>query len=401
MGLRNWLDRQARHFQKGAKLQRWAPLYEMLDTIFYTPGSVALGPPHVRDVLDLKRLMITVVLALVPAMAMAMYNTGYQAHLAIAAGAAPWPDFITRAYEVLGLGYDPNSWLANVVHGAFRFVPVLLVCFAAGGAMEVLFAIVRKHSVNEGFFVTGFLIPLTLPPTIPLWQVALGTAFGVVVGKEIFGGTGMNFLNPALVARAFLFFAYPAQISGEIWTAAVLPDGVSGATALARVSESGDPGPGLTYSDAVLGLTPGSMGETSFLACVLGALVLLATRVASWRTMLGVVAGTFTTAWLTNASGIGENPMLSLPFHWHIVLGGWAFGTVFMATDPVSSAFTLTGQYFYGFGIGVFTILIRAINPAYPEGMMLAILFMNMFAPLIDHWVVRANIKRRQARYGS
>ena len=249
--------------------------------------------------------------------------------------------------------------------------------------------------------LTGMLIPLTLPATIPLWQVGLGTAFGVVIGKEIFGGTGMNFLNPALVARAFLFFAYPGQISGNVWVAAIPADGRSGATWLSAYAEGAGHLPGLTYSDAFLGFIPGSMGETSVVACLIGAAVLLLTRIGAWQTMLGVVVGTAVTAIGLTGIGSATNPMLNLPWYWHFVLGGWAFGTVFMATDPVSSAFTSTGKLIYGFFIGLLCILIRCVNPAYPEGMMLAILFMNMFAPLIDHYVVRANIRRRATRYAA
>lgn len=400
MSLRRWLDQQQRHFEPGGRWSRFEPLFEMFDTLLYTPGSVTASAPHIRDALDLKRIMIIVVIALVPCMAMALYNTGYQAHLAIASGALPLPGWRTEVYSWLGLGFGAEGIVGNMVHGALYFLPALVVCFATGGAMEVLFALIRRHPINEGFFVTGFLIPLTLPATIPLWQVAVGTAFGVVVGKEIFGGTGMNFLNPALVVRAFLFFAYPAQISGEVWTAAQFPDVVSGATALARVAHSSEALSGLDFKAAFIGTIPGSMGETSTLACLIGAVILIATRIASYRTMLGVVCGTLAAVLLLPGLS-AQNPMLRLPFHYHLVLGGWAFGTVFMATDPVSSAFTQKGQLVYGFGIGVLVILIRAINPGYPEGMMLAILFMNMFAPAIDHLVVRANIKRRQVRYGA
>jgi Na+-transporting NADH:ubiquinone oxidoreductase subunit B len=289
------------------------------------------------------------------------------------------------------------------VHGALYFFPVLLVTFAVGGAWEVLFAIVRKHEVNEGFFVTGMLFPLILPPAIPLWQVALGISFGVVIGKEVFGGTGMNILNPALAARAFLFFAYPAEISGDaVWIAAVTrADGVSGATWLARTAVEGKAAlvGGVTSWDAFIGLKPGSMGETSVLACLVGAALLILTGVGSWRIMGSVAAGTIAMTLFLNGVGSATNPSFDVPFWWHFLLGGWAFGTVFMATDPVSAPASTTGAYVYGFLIGVLVVLIRVVNPAYPEGMMLAILLMNVFAPLIDHFVVRANIKRRMARY--
>jgi len=268
-----------------------------------------------------------------------------------------------------------------------------------GGTIEPLFAVVRGHEVNEGFLVTLFLFPLVLPPAIPLWQVALGAGFGIVFGKEVFGGTGMNFLNPALTGRAFLFFAYPAEISGNVWVAAGPgPDGLTGATWLGDAAASTDALASMSWTDAFLGLIPGSMGETSALACLLGAVLLLITQVASWRTMLGVLVGTMAFSLLLNAVGSEANPMFAMPFWWHLVLGGWAFGTVFMATDPVSGAYTAPGQLAYGFGIGALTVLVRVVNPAYPEGMMLAILFMNMFAPLLDHFVVRANIRRRLAR---
>jgi Na+-transporting NADH:ubiquinone oxidoreductase subunit B len=276
------------------------------------------------------------------------------------------------------------------------------VTFAVGGAWEVIFAIVRKHEINEGFLVTGMLFPLILPPTIPLWQVALGISFGTVVGKEIFGGTGMNVLNPALTARAFLFFAYPAEISGDAaWIAATTStDGVSGATWLARTQEAGAaPLADLDWWDAFLGFVPGSMGETSALACLLGAVLLIVTQVASWRIMLSVVVGTFLTAWFFNAVGSDTNPAFAVSPGWHFVLGGWAFGTVFMATDPVSAPASDSARYMYGFLIGVLAVLVRVVNPAYPEGMMLSILFMNLFSPVLDHFVVRANIKRRRARY--
>ncbi len=404
--LRNLLDKQGKLFQKGSKLEKLYPLHEAGDTFIFTPGKVTSGPTHLRDALDLKRMMMTVVIALAGCIYMAMYNTGYQAHLAISKGAIPLETWQTRAMEILGLGFDPGNLLACVVHGAMYYLPVLIVTFAVGGIWEVIFAVVRKHEVNEGFFVTGMLFPLILPPTIPLWQVALGISFGVVIGKEVFGGTGMNILNPALTSRAFLFFAYPAEISGDkCWIAAqtAAADAVSGATWLANASEQGSAAlaQGLTWWDAFVGLIPGSMGETSALACLAGAVILLITGIASWRIMVSVVVGTIATAMLFNTIGSTTNLMLNVPFWWHFVLGGWAFGMVFMATDPVSAAATNTGRYIYGFFVGVFVVLIRVVNPAYPEGMMLAILLMNVFAPLIDHYVVKANIKRRNARYAT
>ena len=409
--LRNLLDRQARHFEKGGKLEKLYPLYEANDTFLFTPGEVTKGASHVRDGLDLKRMMMTVVIALAGCVYMAMYNTGYQTHLAIARGAAPLDTWQTAAMEAMdGLSFSPDSLWACLVHGALYYVPVLLVTFAVGGAWEVLFAAVRKHPVTEGFLVTGMLFPLILPPAIPLWQVAIGISFGVVIGKEIFGGTGMNILNPALTARAFLFFAYPAEITGDaVWIAAATgADGVSGATALAGLASATEAGSaaltdavtqGLDWWDAFLGVIPGSMGETSALACLAGALVLIVTGIGSWRIMGSVVVGTAAAAWLLNGVGSDTNPFFQVSPAWHFVLGGWAFGTVYMATDPVSAPASNQGQYAYGLLIGVLTVLIRVVNPAYPEGMMLAILFMNLFAPVLDHFVVRANVRRRKARY--
>lgn len=399
--LRRGLDRLRPSFEEGGRLARFHPLFEAVDTVFYSSARVARTAPHVRDGMDLKRVMGLVVVALVPCILMALYNTGYQAQYAIAHGAAPLDDWRTALYTGLGLPFDYSNPLLCAFHGALYFFPVLIVTFVTGLGIEIFFASIRRHEVSEGFFVTGALIPLILPPGIPLWQVAVGTAFGVVFAKEVFGGTGMNFLNPALVVRAFLFFAYPAQISGEaVWVAADLgaADALSGATPLASAAETAGALDGVSWGDAFLGLIPGSMGETSTLACLLGAALLLVTRLGSWRTMAGVTLGTLVMAAGLNAIGSATNPMFAVPFHWHVVLGGWAIGTVFMATDPVSSAFTDRGKWAYGLGIGVLCVLIRVVNPAYPEGMMLAILFMNMLAPLIDHFVVRANVRRREAR---
>ena len=401
--LRSIFDSQARHFGKGGNLEFAYPLYEMVDTFLYTPGTVTKGASHVRDGLDVKRMMTTVVIALLPCVFMAMYNTGYQAHLAISQGAQPLETWQTSVAEWLGYGaWDPTDVVACIVHGVLYYLPVLIVTFAVGGGCEALFALVRRHEINEGFLVTGMLFPLVLPPTIPLWQVAIGIAFGVIIGKEIFGGTGMNILNPALTARVFLFFAYPAQISGDqVWIAADTGvDGLSGATWLAEAAVSGQAvlAEGVEWWDAFLGFVPGSMGETSTATCLFGALVLIVSRVGSWRIMLGVAVGSYAATLLLNAVGSETNLLLNVSFEWHFVLGGWAFGAVFMATDPVSAAHSETGRYIYGFLIGVLAILIRVVNPAYPEGMMLAILFMNLFAALIDHFVVQANVKRRRAR---
>ncbi len=401
--LRDLLDTQARHFEKGGRFEKLYPLWEAQDTFLYTPGEVTRAAPHVRDALDMKRLMMTVVIALVGCIYMALYNTGYQAHLAIEAGAPPLDVWQTRAMEWLGLSFASSDMWACLVHGSLYFVPVLAVTFVVGGLWEVLFAVVRGHEVNEGMLVSGMLFPLILPATVPLWQVALGFSFGIVVGKEVFGGTGMNVLNPALTARAFLFFAYPGELSGDaVWIAAgTTADGVSGATALARATESGLAGV-TEMTDvwsAFMGFIPGSMGETSALACLVGAVLLVGTGIGSWRIMVSVLVGTLTTAWLLNMAGSVTNPYFEITPVWHFLLGGWAFGTVYMATDPVTGPATLSGHYAYGFLIGSLAVLIRVVNPAYPEGMMLAILFMNLFAPLIDYVVVQTNMRRRRLRH--
>ena len=403
--LRDRLDRIAPTFEKGGRLHRWHPLWEAMDTFFYSPPSVTTTGSHVRDAIDLKRMMMTVVIATLPCVFMALYNTGLQANLGIdptrAAQLGGWRHDLIR---VLGVGYSPTSALANIVHGALYFVPLYLVTMAVGLAWEVLFAIIRKVDVNEGFFVTGILFPLILPPTTPLWQAALGISFGVVIAKEVFGGTGMNFINPALAARAFLFFAYPGEISGDkVWTAvpsAAAVDGYSGATLLGQMRVMTKPFEEAGYSwwNAFIGLEPGSMGETSALACLIGAIIIAVTRVGSWRTMVAVALGTIAMTLVFNAIGSAAHPWFGVPFWWHMVLGGWAFGTAFMATDPVTSPFSETGKWIYGFMIGALVVLIRVVNPAYPESMMLVILFMNVVAPVIDWGFVKANITRRKRR---
>jgi len=401
--LRRLLDSQAHHFQTGGKLEKLYPLWEAQDTFLYTPGDVTTGASHVRDALDLKRMMMTVVISLVGCIYMAFYNTGYQANLAISNGAAVLQTWQTSVMEILSLSFSPDDMMSCLVHGGLYYLPVLIVTFVVGGLWEFIFAVVRKHELNEGFFVTGMLFPLILPPTIPLWQVALGISFGIVVGKEIFGGTGMNVLNPALVARAFVFFAYPAAMSGNsVWIAAdTSVEGVSGATLLAEATLGGATAITSTadWWTAFIGLVPGSMGETSTLACLLGAAFLMFTGVGSWRIMASVTAGTLMMALFLNSFDSVTNPFFDVSPSWHIVTAGWAFGMVYMATDPVSAPSSLTGHYAYGFLIGVLVVLIRVVNPAYPEGMMLAILFMNLFAPLIDYFAVQANIRRRKARY--
>lgn len=396
--LRKILDQQEPHFVKGGKFEKFFALYEMADTFLYTPGEVTKGSTHVRDGIDLKRMMSVVVVALLPAILMAMYNTGLQANLALAKTGMTAVGWRAELMTMLGIGFSPTSLFANTVHGLLYFLPIYLVCTVAGGLWEAIFAMVRGHEINEGFLVTSMLFPLILPPTIPLWQVAIGISFGVVFGKEVFGGTGKNFLNPALTGRAFLFFAYPAQISGDaVWTAV---DGFTGATPLGLAATGGleKVTEVFSWNDAFLGFIPGSIGETSALACLFGAAVLILSKIGSWRIMLSTLVGAMGLSILLYMVGSDTNMMFSLPPQWHLVLGGFAFGLVFMATDPVSASMTKKGQWYYGILIGIMVILIRVINPAYPEGMMLAILFGNVFAPVIDNFVVKANIKRRKLR---
>jgi Na+-transporting NADH:ubiquinone oxidoreductase subunit B len=398
MSAREILDSIEPHFTKGGKLEKYYGLYEMVDTFIYTPSDVTRGTTHIRDGNDLKRTMTFVVIATVFCVFMAWYNTGYQANLAMKAmGVAETTGW--RSLPMALLGYNPYNPFSCIVHGMLYFFPIYITTLAVGGIWEVLFATVRKHEVNEGFLVSSMLYTLILPAEMPLWQVALGISFGIVLGKEVFGGTGKNFLNPALTGRAFLFFAYPASISGD---AAWVPvDGFTGATALSLASMGGLDAIQSTYGwfQAFFGFIPGSMGETSTLACLLGAAFLLYTKVASYRIMGGVLIGMIGMATLLNIVGSDTNPMFAIPWYWHLVVGGFAFGTVYMATDPVSAANTDTGRWIYGAMIGVMIIIIRVINPAFPEGVMLAILFSNMFAPLIDYFVVQANIRRRIKRH--
>ena len=399
MSLRTFMDGLEPNFHKGGKYEKYYAIYEMVDTIFYTPGKVTVGQAHVRDAVDMKRVMTTVWWCAFFPMLVGMYMVGHNATVAMQALDIPALEGWRGMIIALMAGYDPNSLWDCFIYGAVFYVPIYAVTFIVGGLWEVLFAVKRGHEVNEGFFVTSILFSLTLPATIPLWQVAIGISFGVVVGKEIFGGTGKNFLNPALTGRAFLYFAYPAQISGDaVWTAV---DGFSGATALGMAAAGGLEGvlaEGITWWDAFLGNIQGSVGEVSTLAIFIGGAILLTTRVASWRIMAGVLLGMIATSLFFNWIGSDTNPMFALPWHWHLVLGGFAFGMVYMATDPVSAAMTDTGRWWYGALIGVMCVLIRVVNPAFPEGMMLAILFANLFAPLFDWSVVRANVRRRLAR---
>jgi Na+-transporting NADH:ubiquinone oxidoreductase subunit B len=398
--LRRLLDDIQPLFMKGGRLERFAALYEALDTFAFGPGDVTRGSPHIRDAIDVKRVMTTVVLAVLPAAVMGMYNVGHQANLALAQlgleAASGWRAEILMA---LGIGFSPDSIWDCFWHGAMYFLPIYVVTLAAGGLWEAIFAGVRNHEINEGFLVTSMLFALTLPPTTPLWQVALGISFGVVIGKEVFGGTGKNFLNPALTGRAFLYFAYPGSQSGDaVW---VPVDGYTGATALARAAENGMDGitaSGLTWMDAFVGNLQGSLGETSALACLIGAVFLVYTRIASWRIMLSVLIGMIVTVLTFNLLGRDAHPYLSVPWYWHAVLGGYAFGLVFMATDPVSASMTRAGQWVYGIVIGFAVAVIRVLNPAYPEGMMLAILLGNVTAPVIDYCVVKINLRRRRRR---
>lgn len=404
MGLKEYIEKIEPHFEPGGKHEKWYALYEAAATIFYTPGKVTKSTTHVRDSIDLKRIMIMVWMATFPAMFYGMYNIGLQAHTAIlgGSGAVTLPDLWQAGlFTALGgeLGVEGVSWLGMMFYGACFYLPIYAVTFIVGGFWEVVFASVRKHEINEGFFVTSVLFSLTLPATIPLWQVALGITFGVVIAKEIFGGTGRNFLNPALSGRAFLYFAYPAQISGDsIWTAA---DGYSGATMLSQAASGTlDYGNSDMWWNAFLGNIQGSAGEVSTLMLILGGLFIIYLRIASWRIVLGVLFGAVIFSSLLNMIGSESNNMFAMPWHWHVVTGGFAFGMFFMATDPVSASFTNQGKWAYGLLIGMMCVLIRVVNPAFPEGMMLAILFANLWSPLFDYFVAQSNIKRRLARVG-
>ncbi len=397
--MRKFFDSIEHHFQEGGKFEKYYALYEVFDTFLYSPSSTTKTTAHVRDGIDLKRIMITVWLATFPAMFYGMWNLGFHANTILAAGSGAINDWHWPIISWLG-ATDPGSWLDNLIFGAVYFIPIYAVTFIVGIAWEILFAIKRGHEVNEGFFVTSVLFALICPPDIPLWQVAMGISFGVVIGKEVFGGTGKNFLNPALTGRAFLYFAYPAQISGDaVWTAV---DGYTGATALSIVASEGMEAlkETMTLGQAFIGNIHGSIGETSTLAILLGGVLMLYTRVASWRIVLGVFLGMVFLSSLFNFVGSDSNPAFAMPWYWHLTVGGFAFGMIFMATDPVSAAMTNVGKIWFGVLIGVMTVLIRVVNPAFPEGIMLAILFANLFAPLIDHFVVQANIKRRLARVG-
>lgn len=397
MGLRNFFDRIEPHFAKGGRYEKLFPVYEMVESFLYTPKTVTTAAPHARSYIDMKRIMTYVVIATIPCILVGLYNVGFQVNSAIAVhGASGWRAWVI---EALGIGFDPANPFANFMHGALYFLPIYITTLVVGGIWEVIFATVRGHEVNEGFLVTSMLYALILPPSAPLWQVALGISFGVVIGKEVFGGTGKNFLNPALTGRAFLYFAYPAQMSGDtIWTPV---DGFSGATALSIGASDGYQqlaAHGVTWMDAFFGFIQGSIGETSTLACLIGLAFLLLTKIANWRLVVGCLIGMIGFSSLLNLIGSDTNPMFAMPWYWHLVVGGYAFGLAFMVTEPVSASHTNLGRYIYGALIGFMVVMIRVINPAFPEGMMLAILFGNVFAPLIDYFVVQANIKRRAKR---
>ncbi len=393
--LRNQLDGVKHNFEKGGKWEKYYFAYEAFDTFLFVPNTTTgIKGVQVRDSIDMKRLMMTVIIAMVPCLLFGMWNVGHQHFLAIGQ---------------LDASFGQKFWI-----GTLKTVPIIVVSYGVGLGIEFLFATLRRHPVNEGFLVSGMLIPLIMPADIPLWQVAIATAFAVVIGKEAFGGTGMNVVNVALTARAFLYFAYPTDISGEVWTylgeGAKTVAGYSGATPLAIAANStGNAVADLSafgsswgaegiysFSNMFFGIMPGCIGETSTLMCLIGAAILILTGVGSWKIIFSVFAGAFGMGLFLNL--VGANPFTQLPAHYHLVMGGLAFGAVFMATDPVTATHTETGKWFYGALIGIFTVLIRVFNPAYPEGIMLAILLMNVFAPLIDYFVVSANKKRRLQR---
>ena len=375
--LRDKIDQIKKPFEKGQKFEKFAPAINALDTFLYVPNHTTKHGAHIRDAVDLKRTMITVVLALVPALLFGIYNAGYQHFIQLNEGVLP-------------------SFMDIFLHGLWKVLPMIIVSYAVGLGIEFAFAIFRGHEVNEGYLVSGLLIPMVMPVDLPLWMLAISVAFAVIIGKEAFGGTGMNIFNPALLARAFAFFAYPTFMSGDkIWVSdATTIDGVSGETILGSLAQ----GKEVAYStmDMFLGFIPGSIGETSVLAILIGAFILIATGVGSWKIMVSGVIGAALTAMMFNA--VGLTALMNFDWTNHLVVGGFAFGIVFMATDPVSAAQTDKGKIIYGLLIGFFSIMIRVFNPAYPEGVMLAILLMNTLAPTIDYFVVNGNIAKRKKR---
>ena len=397
MSLRSYFSSIEPHFGRGGKFQKYYPIFEMIETIFFTSNTVTKAAPHARSFVDMKRIMTYVVISTIPCVLWALYNTGFQTNTTLSSlNIKEIGGWRINLLLLTGLGINPTSIISNVSHGLLYFLPIYITTLLAGGVCEVVFATIRGHEVNEGFLVSSMLFALTLPASTPLWQVALGIAFGVVVAKEVFGGTGKNFLNPALTGRAFLYFAYPAYMSGDsIWTPV---DGFSGATSLGLSALEGYESLsnyGITWTDAFLGTIQGSLGETSTLACAIGLCFLLLTKIANYRMVVGCLFGMIAFSSFLNWIGSDTNPMFSMPWYWHLVVGSYAFGLVFMVTEPVSGSHTNVGRYIYGTLIGFMVVMIRVLNPAFPEGMMLAILFGNIFAPLIDHFVVMANIKRR------
>jgi Na+-transporting NADH:ubiquinone oxidoreductase subunit B len=372
--LRNYLDKIKPQFEKGGKFEKLHSTFDAFETFLFVPDTVTKKGSHIRDAFDMKRTMIVVVLATIPALLFGMWNVGYQHFLSLGETVEFWDQFL---------------------YGFLKILPIIVVSYVVGLGIEFAFAQSRGHEVNEGYLVSGMLIPLIVPPDIPLWMLAISIVFAVIIGKEVFGGTGMNILNPALTARAFLFFAYPQDMSGDKVWISNMADGYSGATPL------GDALVGNfenlpSAMDMFYGIIPGSVGETSTLAILLGAIILIATGVGSWRIIVSVFAGGFIMGYIMNLFAVNE--YMELPAYYHFIMGGFAFGAVFMATDPVSASQTNKGKWIYGFLIGVLAVLIRVLNPAYPEGMMLAILFMNVFAPLVDYYIVEANIKKRLKR---
>ncbi len=379
--LKNILESVKPHFQKGGKLEKMYPAYDAFETFLFVPDHTTHNGSHIRDAIDLKRTMAFVVLSLLPCIIFGLWNIGDQYHLAV--------------------GKEAN-FFQNFIFGFWKFLPLLIVSYGVGLTIEFAFAVYRGHQVNEGYLVSGMLIPLIMPVDVPLWMLAISVIFAVIIGKEVFGGTGMNILNPALTARAFLFFAYPSYMSGDkVWVHGALTDGYSGETILGVLAANNTSWDSLLWNsyDAIMGFVPGSIGETSFIAILLGALFLIYTGVGSWRIILSTFLGGYITALLFNLWGM--NVLMNTPAHVHLLIGGFAFGAVFMATDPVTASQTNKGKIIYGLLVGFFAIVIRVFNPAYPEGMMLAILLMNVFAPLIDHYVVGANIKKRLKRVKS
>lgn len=390
--LRKTLDKIKPHFEKGGKLYMFNSLFGSVEVLFFVPNKVTDRGSHIRDGLDMKRTMIAVWIALFPALLFGMYNIGLQYSLSSTAEVSWLSSTLASEFSILQM----------FLYGLVKFIPLFIVSFGVGLGVEIAFAKIKGHAeVAEGYFVSGLLIPMIVPVDVPLWQLALAVIFAVIIGKEVFGGTGMNILNPALIARAFLFFSYPKWMSGDsVWVSGLVKgegivDGFSGATpmALAAANEM-DSMP--SVMEMMIGTIPGSIGETSFIAILIGAAILIFTGIGSWKIIASVFAGGFGMALLLNLFAV--NPYMELPAHYHLLMGGFAFGAVFMATDPVTGSQTEAGKWIYGLMIGILAVLIRVLNPAFPEGMMLAILFMNVFAPLIDHYVLEANIKRRLKR---